>query len=32
MAFTRKLKTIPALERVPCVLDEKLWDRRRKSR
>ena len=32
LAFTRKLKTIRAPERVQCVLDEKLWDRRRKSR
>ena len=32
LAFTRKLKTIPAPERVQCVLDEKLWDRRRKPR
>ena len=32
LATTNKLKTIPAPERVQCVLDEKLWDRRRKSR
>ena len=32
LAFTRKLKTIPAPQRVQCVLDEKLWDRRRKPR
>lgn len=31
-AFSRKLKAIPPAERVQRVLDERLWDRRRKSR
>jgi hypothetical protein len=31
-AFTRELETIPAKERVKRVLDEQLWDRRRKRR
>jgi hypothetical protein len=30
--FTRELETIPANERVKRVLDEQLWDRRRKPR
>lgn len=30
--FTRLLETIPAAERVKCVLDQQLWDRRRKPR
>ena len=30
-AFTRELETIPPAERVARVLDEKLWDRRRRS-
>jgi hypothetical protein len=32
LAFTRKLKAIPAPERVQRALDEQLWDRRQKSR
>jgi hypothetical protein len=32
LAFTRKLKAIPAPERVQRALDGHLWDRRRKSR
>ncbi len=31
-AFTRELETIPAKERVKRVLEEQLWDRRRKRR
>ena len=31
-AFTRKVATIPAAERVQRALDQRLWDRRRKSR
>jgi len=31
-AFTRKIATIPAAERVQRALDQRLWDRRRKSR
>jgi hypothetical protein len=30
--FTREIETIPAPERLQRVLDERLWDRRRKSR
>jgi hypothetical protein len=30
--FTREIDTIPADERVRKVLDEQLWDRRRKPR
>jgi hypothetical protein len=30
--FTREIDAIPAEERVKAVLDEQLWDRRRKSR
>jgi hypothetical protein len=31
-AFTREIEAIPASERVKRVLDERLWDRRRKPR
>ena len=30
--FTREIEAIPANERVKRVLDEHLWDRRRKPR